>query len=147
MPDPTKPMTAADEARAYLSVEPAPKWFNRDHVAQLLAEHDEQRDRANEAEAEVARLREADEQNVGSDRLPMTKRELKALGYELAKPINFDRSQLSWDRAAVKKLYWALQHARGVAMIAERDRDQAREELARVERMTAAELLAWRAER
>lgn len=57
MPEQPKMMTAADEARAYLSVEPKPKWFNRDHVAQLLAEHDEQRDRAERAEADAAEAR------------------------------------------------------------------------------------------
>jgi len=91
-------------------------------VATVLREHAEMA-------AELERLRRDDEQNVGSDRLPMTKRELKALGYELAKPINLDRSQLSWDRAEVKRLYWALQQARGVAMIAEKKAERLESEL------------------
>lgn len=101
-------------------------------VATVLDEHAEMA-------AELERLRRDDEQNVGSDRLPMTKRELKALGYELAKPINLDRSQLSWDRAEVKKLYWALQQARGVAMIAEKKAERLESELGRM-RAQAAEL-------
>jgi hypothetical protein len=56
MTSPTKPMTAADELRLYLAADPRPAHVGCGVAAQLLVEHDEQRDRADEAEAEVARL-------------------------------------------------------------------------------------------
>lgn len=57
MPDPTKSMTAADELRPYLNTDPRPKHVGCGVVVQLLAEHDEQRDRAVEAAAELAEVR------------------------------------------------------------------------------------------
>lgn len=53
MPEPAKVMTAADELRPYLSADPRPAHVGCGVVAQLLVEHDEQRDRAEKAERRV----------------------------------------------------------------------------------------------
>lgn len=52
----TKPMTAADELRPYLNADPRPEHVGCGVVAQLLTEHDEQRDRADEAERRAGDL-------------------------------------------------------------------------------------------
>jgi hypothetical protein len=65
MTNPTTPMTAADELRPYLDADPPPAHIGCGIVAQLLVEHDEQRDRAKKAEAEVARLRAGRQQSNG----------------------------------------------------------------------------------
>jgi len=57
MPDPAKPMTAADELRPHLAADPRPAHVGCGVVAQLLVEHDEQRDRAEKAEADAAEVR------------------------------------------------------------------------------------------
>lgn len=57
--DERKPMTAADEARAYLGTPPiTPAWFGRELVTQLLAEHDAATMRAETAEHVLAEMRE-----------------------------------------------------------------------------------------
>lgn len=62
--------------------------------------------RAETAERELAEVRALDDENVGSEHRPLTKRELRNIGMAVVGPLKYVPDR--WDHETVVKLYWAL---------------------------------------
>lgn len=72
-----------------------------------------------ELRAELAELHAADNENIGTETRPLTKRELRDIGMAVVGPLKYVPER--WDHETVVKLYWALMQQRGEAIMARRE--------------------------
>lgn len=84
-------------------------------------------ERATTAERELAEMRRADDENIGTEKRPLTKRELRNIGMAVVGPLKYVPER--WGHETVVKLYWALMQQKGEAMQARRELAELRERI------------------
>lgn len=96
-------------------------------LAETSADGAQWQSRAETAERELAEMRAVDDENIGTEIRPLTKRELRDIGMAVVGPLKHVPER--WDHETVARLYWALMQQRGEAIMARRELAELRERI------------------